>query len=154
MGKAIQPPTINKELAMNISTSPQPTIFSATGLPKAVLAGLFRGNGLFGRDSELSPAEQAVIQARLPAIRGLRAPSAAITLTPRHAALSALADAALAGRETVAEAARAQATGVKPSAISEVVTTVQDAKAVFGPFAVTAGKVQETGETQPLSIAA
>ncbi len=25
---------------MNISTSPQPTIFSATGLPKAVLAGL------------------------------------------------------------------------------------------------------------------
>lgn len=124
--------------AANRATQRFPTsnILGATGLPRAVLAAIFRRDGLFGRDSDLSPTEQAVLQSRLPAIDGLKAPAVPAALTPRLAALAAYTEALVAGRDaTWSRAALAEA-GVAAAAISEVATVVGNVFTVFRPKAV------------------
>ena len=48
------------------------SVLSATGLSRSALATLFRQDGLFGHESDLSPVEQAIVQSRLGPIAGLR----------------------------------------------------------------------------------
>jgi hypothetical protein len=110
-------------------------ILGATGLPKAVLAGMFRRDGLFGRDSSLSGEEQSVLQSRLPAVRGLKALAAIRPLTPRLAVLADLADALVRGADASAQQARALRAGFGAHAVLEVETVVGNVFAVFGPFA-------------------
>lgn len=117
------------------------TILGATGLPRGVLADLFRRRGLFGRDSQLGTAEQAVVQGRLPAIDGLAPLPVPALQTPRLKALAAYVDALVAGRDARVERGRVQAEGVSRPAIEEAAVTVDNVRAVFGPLA---------GSTAPL----
>jgi len=134
---------------MNTSTSSTTrrgsNILGATGLPRAVLAAMFQRDGLFGRDSSLSREEQAVLQSRLPAIRGLRAPAAVKTLTPRLAVLAELADTLVRGADASAQQARALRAGFERSAVWEVGTVIDNVFTVFGPFAVNTTQAPANG---------
>ena len=77
-------------------------ILGVTGLSRAVLAGLFRSRGLFGRDSRLGDTEQAVVQSRLPAIEGIAALPVPALQSPRLKALADYTDALVAGRDRCA----------------------------------------------------
>jgi hypothetical protein len=109
-------------------------ILGATGLSKAILAGMFRRDGLFGRDSSLSRDEQSVLQSRLPAVRGLQAPAAVKAQTPRLALLAELADSLVRGADASVLQARALRAGFAADAVSEVETVIGNVFAVFGPF--------------------
>jgi hypothetical protein len=108
-------------------------IVGATGLSRASLAALFRANGLFGADSELSAAEQAVVQAGLPRIAGLKPGGSAARNTPRLAALADYVAALVAGRSAIGERARVEAAGLSSRAAGEAETVVGDVFAVFQP---------------------
>jgi hypothetical protein len=114
-------------------TATRSNIIGATGLSRASLAALFRANGLFGADSELSAAEQAVVQASLPRIAGLKSPGSASRSTPRLAALADYVTALVAGRSAIGERARVEAAGLSSRAASEAATVVGDVFAVFQP---------------------
>lgn len=129
-------------------------ILGATGLPKAFLAGMFRRDGLFGRESSLSPDEQAVLQSRLPAIRGLAAPAGVKQFTPRLSVLADLADALISGADASEEQTRAGRAGFDADAVGEVRTVIENVFAVFGPFPAKAGTVPGNGSNQPLAVAA
>lgn len=108
-------------------------IVGATGLSRAALAAFFRANGLFGAESALSPAEQAVVQAGLPYLAGLKAVGSAARNTPRLAALADYVEALVAGRSTIGERARVEAAGLSSRAASEAQTVVGNVFAVFQP---------------------
>ena len=111
-------------------------ILGATGLPRAVLAAMFRRDGLFGRDSALSYSEQAVLQSRLPRITGLKPLVAPAVLNARLQALAAYTDALVEGRDAGAERSRLVREGLKASAIDEVAIVVANVRVVFGAFSI------------------
>uniref|UniRef100_UPI0025FD1D80 hypothetical protein n=1 Tax=uncultured Nevskia sp. TaxID=228950 RepID=UPI0025FD1D80 len=89
----------------NISTQnlPRSNILAVTGLPRPLLAAMFRRAGLFGRDSVLTVVEQAVVQSRLPAVPSLAVPSAPSILGTRLKLLADYVDALVAERDASAE---------------------------------------------------
>lgn len=132
----------------NLNSETRGTILGATGLPRRVLADLFRRRGLFGRDSQLGAAEQAVVQGRLPTIDGLAPLPVPALQTPRLKALSAYVEALVAGRDARAERDRAQGEGLSRLAILEAAVTVDNVRAVFGPLAGSRTAATVTG-TRP-----
>lgn len=114
------------------STRSDSSILGATGLSRPQLAALFREQGLFGRESNLSPAEQALVQNRLGDIPGLRPRPATTWLTPRLRALAQYTDARIAQREPQSERAQLEAMGLSRAAIREVDRLVEDVRVVFG----------------------
>lgn len=129
--------------AQRIGTS----LRGATGLSRAALAAMYRHDGFFGRDSDLSAAEQAIVQSRLGPVPGIAPRPATTWLTPRLRVLAAYADALIAGDNGERQRAGLEARGFRPAAISEVRTVVEDVREIFGPLAgATAG--------EPLVIAA
>ncbi len=135
-------------------TSYRSNILGATGLPRAVLATMFQTGGLFGRDSSLSRDEQAVLQSRLPAVRGLKALAVVKALTPRLAVLADLADALVRGGDVAAQQARAVRAGFDTAAVSEVETVVGNVFAVFGPFAANTLEVSGQNFSEQMAAAA
>ncbi len=127
----------------NVSTqnNPRTNIVAVTGLPRPLLAAMFRRAGLFGRDSALTVVEQAVVQSRLPAVPNLAAPSAPSILGPRLKLLADYVDAVVAERDASAEQARLAREGYSQAAIGEAAITVDNVRTVFGLFPVTAGAV-------------
>lgn len=109
-------------------------VFGATGLSRSVLAAMFRSRGLFGRESDLTPAEQAVVQSRLPAIKGLPSRPTLAPLDARLLALSAFTDVAVrsGGRLAGRDQAQLVAAGFSSGAVSEVLRVVRDVRDVFG----------------------
>ena len=137
---------------MNTTNSPsannagyRSNILGATGLPRAALADLFRRDGLFGRDSSLDREQQAVLQSRLPAIRGLAASTVVKTLTPCLALIAELADALVRGEDGAEQQARALRAGFDAAVLSEVGAVIGNVFAVFGPFAVKAQAAPAAG---------
>lgn len=108
-------------------------ILGATGLSRRALAAMFVRDGLFGRDSDLTPAEQAAVQAALPELAGLKRPAAVSSVTPRLRALADYVAALVQGRAAAGERSRLEASGMSSAAISEVATLVEDLLAVFQP---------------------
>lgn len=111
-----------------------PGILGATGLSRSVLADLFRHDGLFGADSALGDAEQAVVQARLGRVPGLPGRPVLAPTDARLLALAAYTDAVVA-RQGVAraqEAAQLKQAGFSPAAVSEVGQIVRNVRDVFG----------------------
>jgi hypothetical protein len=139
---------MNTTNSSNTQAGYRSNILGATGLPKAFLADMFRRDGLFGRDSSLSRDEQAVLQSRLPAVRGLKVSAQVKPLTPSLAVLAELADSLVRGADTSAQQARALRAGFAEDVISEVVTVVGNVFAVFGPFAA------NSREASPASLSA
>lgn len=136
------------------SSAYRSNILGATGLPRAILAAMFLRDGLFGRDSDLSREEQAVLQSRLPAIRGLAAPAPVKPFTPRLSVLADLADALVRGDEASAEQARAVRVGFSAGAVSEIQTVVGSVVEVFGPFAEQSRTGQANQSKQALAAVA
>ncbi|MBA4283907.1 MAG: hypothetical protein C0434_00040 [Xanthomonadaceae bacterium] len=110
------------------------SILGVTGLSRPVLAELFRRRGLFGRDSQLGHAEQAVVQSRLPAIDGIARLPVTVLQTPRLKALAAYVEALVAGGDAGAERSRLQREGLPSAAILEAAVTVDNVRTVFGPI--------------------
>lgn len=108
------------------------TILGATGLPRAVIAALYRSRGLFGPDSQLSAAEQAVIRSRLPALPGIAAAAAPAFRSTRLKRLADYVDALIAGREGRAEREPLLAEGLSRAAAAEAALTVDNVRVVFG----------------------
>lgn len=117
------------------SGTPRTNILAVTGLPRPLLAAMFRRAGLFGRDSALTVVEQAVVQSRLPAVPSLAAPSAPSILGSRLKLLADYVDAVVAERDASAEQARLAREGYSAAAIGEAAITVDNVRTVFGPFA-------------------
>lgn len=136
------------------TTAYRSNILGATGLPKTILAAMFRRDGLFGRDSSLARDEQAVLQSRLPAIRGLAAPAAIKPFMPRLSVLADLADALIGGADASSERERAVRAGLDADAVQEVQTVIGNVFAVFGPFPAKAQTVPGNGSNQVLAAAA
>jgi len=125
-------------------------ILGTTGLSRAVLADYFRSRGLFGSDSQLGLAEQAVVQSRLPAIAGIaRLPVTALE-TPRLVALADYVEALVAGRNRVAESARRRliAAGLSASAVLEAEVTVDNVRVLFSPLPATSATAPLASETR------
>lgn len=108
-------------------------ILGVTGLPRHTLAAMFRRDGLFGRDSALAPAEQAVVQATLSAIPGLKPRAIATGSAPHLAVLADYVSALAVGRAAIAERLRLEAAGLTSAAINEVATVVDNVLVVFQP---------------------
>jgi len=110
------------------------SVLSATGLSRAHLATLFRQDGLFGHESDLSPVEQAIVQSRLGPISGLRNRPVLAPTDARLIALESFTDTlvAAAGRSTEAAEAQLMAAGYTEAAVTEVVRVVRLARDVFG----------------------
>ena len=108
-------------------------ILGVTGLSRASLAAMFRRNGLFGRDSALSPAEQAVLQSRLPVIEGLPARVAPAFMTLRLTAFADYAESLVARRDAARAQARLERLGLSEAAITEVRTVIENVFVVFAP---------------------
>lgn len=119
-------------------------ILGVTGLPRAVLADLFRSRGLFGRDSVLTSAEQAVVQSRIPAIRGIAALPVPALQTPRLKALADFTDALVAGRDAATARERLLREGLSSAAMSEAAITVDNVRVVFGEFRIAAPAIKAT----------
>lgn len=113
---------------------PEVGILSATGLSRGLLAALFRNNGLFGADSDLSPVEQAVVQSQLGTVPGLRDRPLLAPTDARLAALARYTEAAVRsdGRLSGADEAQLVAAGFRPQAASEVLRVVRNVRDVFG----------------------
>ncbi len=127
-------------------------IIGATGLSRAVLAEMFRRRGLFGRDSQLGNAEQAVVQSRLPKIAGIAALPVIALQTPRLKALADYVEALVAGRDATEARSRLVREGLSSVAILEAATTVDNVRVVFGAVAtrpVTAKPVIANEAAQP-----
>ncbi len=110
------------------------SVLSATGLSRKVLAALFRQDGLFGHESDLSPVEQAIVQSRLGYIPGL---AARPVLAPTDARLVALENFTeglvnAGGFIRTRDEAQLVAAGYSVAAVSEVVRVVRLARDVFG----------------------
>ena len=107
---------------------------SATGLSRAHLATLFRQDGLFGHESDLSPVEQAIVQSRLGPIAGLRTRPVLAPTDARLLALESFTDTLVraGGRAKAEDEAQLVAAGYSPTAVSEVVRVVRLARDVFG----------------------
>lgn len=118
-------------------TEVRTNILGVTGLSRAVLADLFRRRGLFGRDSRLSDAEQAVIENRLPAIDGIARRPTIRLQTPALKALADVVDTLLAAGDATESRHRAQAAGLSSAALTEAAITVDNLRVVFGPFPAT-----------------
>lgn len=110
-------------------------ILGVTGLPRAVLADHFRRRGLFGRDSQLGLAEQAVVQSRLPAIPGMARLPVIAPETPRLKALADYVEALVVGRDADGARSRLLATGLPSAAALEAAVTVDNVRVLFGPMA-------------------
>ncbi len=119
-------------------TETRSNILGVTGLPRAVLADLFRSRGLFGRDSRLASAEQAVVQSRIPAIPGVPTLPVPVLQTPRLKALAEFTDALVAGRDAVTARERLLREGLSSAAMSEAAITVDNVRVVFGEFRIAA----------------
>ena len=123
-------------LAAPAATTTEPaagsSLLGATGLSRARLAALFREQGLFGRDSSLSPAEQALVQSRLGHIPGLRPRPATTWMTPRLQALAAYTDARITQQDAQVERRELAATGLSAAAINETARVVENVRTVFG----------------------
>lgn len=118
--------------------NPRTNIVAVTGLPRPLLAAMFRRAGLFGRDSALTVVEQAVVQSRLPAVPNLASPSAPSILGTRLKLLADYVDAVVAERDASVEQARLVREGYSESAISEAAITVDNVRTVFGLVPVSA----------------
>lgn len=117
-----------------IDIDPASSVLSATGLGRVQLARLFRQNGLFGHESDLSPAEQAIVQARLGPIPGLRSRPVLAPTDARLLALESFTDRVVhaGGRSSAAAEAQLVAAGYSIAAVNEVVRVVRLARDVFG----------------------
>lgn len=117
-----------------IDVDPASSVLSATGLGRAQLATLFRQNGLFGHESDLSPAEQAIVQGRLGPIPGLRPRPAPAPTDARLMALESFTDSVVrsGGRSSATDEAQLVAAGYSIAAVNEVVRVVRLARDVFG----------------------
>ena len=111
------------------------SVLSATGLSRQALAALFRQDGLFGHESDLSPVEQAIVQSRLGYIPGLRARPVLAPTDARLIALENFTDNLVqaAGQIQGRDEAQLVAAGYTAAAVSEVVRVVRLARDVFGP---------------------
>lgn len=110
------------------------SVLSATGLSRTHLATLFRQDGLFGHESDLSPVEQAIVQSRLGPIAGLRTRPVLAPTDARLIALESFTDTLVraGGHSTEADEAQLVAAGYTEAAVSEVVRVVRLARDVFG----------------------
>lgn len=110
------------------------SVLSATGLSRSALAALFRQDGLFGHESDLSPVEQAIVQSRLGPIAGLPARPVLAPTDARLIALESFADTLVraGGRVRAADEAQLVAAGYSEAAVTEVVRVVRLARDVFG----------------------
>ncbi|MCC2657967.1 MAG: hypothetical protein K0Q76_3075 [Panacagrimonas sp.] len=110
------------------------SVLSATGLSRSALATLFRQDGLFGHESDLSPVEQAIVQSRLGPISGLRTRAVLAPTDARLIALESFTDSLVraGGRADAADEAQLVKAGYSEAAVSEVVRVVQLARDVFG----------------------
>ena len=110
------------------------SVLSATGLSRSALATLFRQDGLFGHESDLSPVEQAIVQSRLGPIAGLRTRPVLAPTDARLVALESFTDTIVraGGRANAADEAQLVAAGYSEAAVSEVVRVVRLARDVFG----------------------
>ena len=110
------------------------SVLSATGLSRSALATLFRQDGLFGHESDLSPVEQAIVQSRLGPISGLRPRPVLAPTDARLVALESFTDTLVAagGRSTQADEAQLVAAGYSEAAVNETVRVVQLTRDVFG----------------------
>lgn len=122
------------EITAQNSLQPEIGILSATGLSRELLASLFRENGLFGSESDLSPVEQAVVQSQLGTVPGLRNRPLLAPTDARLAALARYTEAAMraGGRLGSADEAQLVAAGYRPQAASEVLRVVRNVRDVFG----------------------
>ena len=118
----------------SVSVAAGPSVLSATGLTRKALADLFRQDGLYGADSDLSPVEQAIVQSRLGHIPGLRARPVLAPTDARLVALESFTDVLVRAGGAVRPRDEAQlvAVGYSPAAVSEVVRVVRLARDVFG----------------------
>ncbi|MGH8517550.1 MAG: hypothetical protein ACREUE_08825, partial [Panacagrimonas sp.] len=110
------------------------SVLSATGLSRSVLATLFRQDGLFGHESDLSPVEQAIVQSRLGPIPGLPTRAVLAPTDARLVALESFTDTLVraGGRAQAADEAQLVAAGYSEAAVTEVVRVVRLARDVFG----------------------
>ncbi|TDU28613.1 hypothetical protein DFR24_2988 [Panacagrimonas perspica] len=110
------------------------SVLSATGLSRKALAELFRQDGLYGHDSDLSPVEQAIVQSRLGYIPGLKARPVLAPTDARLVALENFTDALVqaGGVAQARDEAQLVAAGYSQAATSEVVRVVRLARDVFG----------------------
>ena len=117
-------------IAVDLETS----VLSATGLSRAHLATWFREQGLFGHESDLSPAEQAIVQGRLGSIPGLRSRPVLAPTDARLIALESFTDSLVraGGRSAASDEAQLVAAGYARAAVNEVVRVVRLARDVFG----------------------
>jgi hypothetical protein len=120
--------------AGHVAIDPATSVLSATGLGRATLRELFRQTGLFGRDSDLAPVEQAIVQSRLGPIPGVPARPVLAPTDARLVALEGFTDLVLQSRGRIGAQAEAQleAAGFSARAVSEVVRVVRMAQDVFG----------------------
>lgn len=116
-----------------IAESARSNILGVTGMPRHVLAAMFRRDGLFGRDSQLTPAEQAVVQAALPRIAGLKLLAIAGSKTPLLAALADYVSTLVVAGTAVRERRCLETAGLSEAAIHEVATVVDNVLVVFQP---------------------
>lgn len=95
---------------------------------------MFRRDGLFGRDSDLSPAEQAVVQSQIGPVSGLRSRPVLAPIDARLQALTAYTRAVVAdqGATKPKEAQQLVAAGFSRAAVSEVGHVVRNVREVFG----------------------
>jgi hypothetical protein len=108
-------------------------ILGVTGMSRYALAAMFRRDGLFGSDSDLTPAEQAAVLAALPELPGIKPAAFAADTTPRLAALAAYVSALAAGAPATGERQRLQSAGLAPAAIDEAAAVVGNVLVVFAP---------------------
>lgn len=116
-------------------TLPPESIRGATGLSREALATWFRRAGLFGPQSALKAAEQAVVQNQLGPIAGLRGRPLIAPIDTRLLALATYTRELIAsgGLETAEDVAQLEDQGYSRSAAREVARVIRDVREVFGP---------------------
>lgn len=134
-------PTSSQPVA-EVLIDPASNVLSATGLGRRTLAALFRETGLFGRESDLAPVEQAIVQSRIGPLQGVPQRPVLAPTDARLVALERFTEAAVQARGAVraADEAQLQAAGYSPAAVSEVVRVVRLAQDVFGPLVPTGSR--------------
>lgn len=109
-------------------------VLGATGLSRRALAAMLRQDGLFGRESDLAPIEQAVVQSRLGYIPSLRSRPVLAPTDARLVALETFTDGVVraGGQVSRADEAQLEAAGYSAAAVSEVAHVVRLVRDVFG----------------------
>ncbi|MGB0956078.1 MAG: hypothetical protein ACPGZP_08760 [Panacagrimonas sp.] len=109
-------------------------ILGVTGMSRRALADMFRHHGLFGRQSHLNQDQQAVVQAQIGPIPGLRRRPQVLTQAPALQALAAFTRALVSrnGEYEAIDQSALRSAGLRRQQISEVITTVQSVRDVFG----------------------